>query len=459
MQMSLSLKAKLSEVLNSSRTNYDQEKNSISKISKSTVINLKNTAIPNLKRINFQKIKSKNTKSSPNLIKIKENGLYQICDNENGYISNSHNSENYFDSIKFSLFLRNNDFQKKSNNFNSKLNYDTSHFNLINSNNNSIKKPNDLTFQKIPIKNNSIINFSRNNNFLSYLENKINLPKPTLSITTNNINSINYNNNNIKNKFTTNDNYKNKYINLNLNPYLNKLEKNKFMSFKNLSTLDSLRTNVSKESLYYVNNYKTKNFNSEIFNNKRSTISANNKIKNKIIKMEQEYSLKNQKNSLINRPPRTLNSQLFQFNKNEFKLISPTLYAINSSRIRESIKKDKINNHFYKKIDYSFNSNKNKKNIEKNFNENNNFKKEFEGINTNMKLKTILGREKKKNMIDKKLIENQRINKIKYEKINNFIERKIAKNNELKNYIRKSNILRNSTFNSLCYSNFSSSKK
>ena len=404
--MSLLSKGRSNKVLNSSKINYDKIK---THSYKSININLSNICISNIK---YNRIKTANTNSFPNLIKRYENGLNQINDDEKSFISNMQKKVDNFYSKKFYLFSDNKNFREKSNDYNNSYFYAQHYNNLFGSNNNSIKNSNDLTFINIPNQNNNIINVYHNNNFMTYLKNKINLPKTTLSVTANDINSVNNNKNNIS---ISSDNKKYKFINLNLNHYKSQLGKYKLLSLNNLSNLDTVRKTSNIESLFLKNNSKSKNINSGINKYIRSKSSAINQIKNKIIKMEQQFSLKIHKNNLINRPPRTLNSQLFQFNKNEYKLLSPTLKLLKSSKKRKNIQKDGINNNIYKKKSYNLN---NKKNIDKNFKENNNFKNVFTEKSVTLKLRTLLGINKKKNVLNKTLIENQRINKIKYEKIN-----------------------------------------
>ena len=61
--------------------------------------------------------------------------------------------------------------------------------------------------------------------------------------------------------------------------------------------------------------------------------------------MEKEFSSNELKRKLINRPMRTLNSKLFQFNSNDLNCFSPTLHFLNNSRTKQY--NEKKNNNLF----------------------------------------------------------------------------------------------------------------
>ena len=148
---------------------------------------------------------------------------------------------------------------------------------------------------------------------------------------------INTNNNNNKIKLFKSFNISQiKKLKLNKNI----INKNFYFNIKK-STINNL---PSIKSIYKnkLTKYYSKNDIRKLGNSK-----SNNKIKDKIIKMEKEFSSSELKKNLINRPMRTLNSKLFQFNSKEFKCFSPTLHILNNSRTKQFIlKKNKLTNFF-----------------------------------------------------------------------------------------------------------------
>ena len=102
----------------------------------------------------------------------------------------------------------------------------------------------------------------------------------------------------------------------------------------NFKLKKSLIKNINKTK---INSYSKINNTKKLINK-----SSNSRIKEKIKKMENEFSSNEVKRILINRPMRTLNSKYFQFNSKELKNLSPTYHLLNNSRIKQSEKQNKI---------------------------------------------------------------------------------------------------------------------
>ena len=154
-----------------------------------------------------------------------------------------------------------------------------------------------------------------------------NIPKSNISN-----NKINYNglerNKNYINIINNNKNTINLLQNKNFD-----LIKKKILS-DNFKLKKSLIKNIKKTK---INSYSKINNTKKLFNK-----SSNSRIKEKIKKMENEFSSNEVKRILINRPMRTLNSKYFQFNSKELKNLSPTYHVLNNSRIKQSEKQNKI---------------------------------------------------------------------------------------------------------------------
>ena len=191
------------------------------------------------------------------------------------------------------------------------------------------------------------------------------------------INSLNSFSNTIKNKnrinIPTSDSSNFRNINIYLNTNRNDFNKNN--NKKNLFNKFKLqKIEFSKKKQLFPNNFKikksiVKSFKKKKTNsynkgnkNKLEAIGSNNKIKEKIKKMESEYSSNEVKKILINRPMRTLNSKYFEFNSKEFKNLSPTFRVLNNLRIKKNCQQNKITRLFSEGY---------KKRIEKIFNRNN----------------------------------------------------------------------------------------
>ena len=192
-------------------------------------------------------------------------------------------------------------------------------------------KYNNLTLLNSKIKNNKKKFFIPKNSKLSInnnVKNKI-INIPTFSNA--NINTL-YNKLNIKkNYFYLKNNNKRKII----NTY--KIKEKEYIRkkplFTEFNTLKSLKINKK-------NNYSTKNV------KKFGNMISINKIKEKIKKMENEFSSNETKKILINRPVRTLNSQSFQFNSKEFKNLSPTFHVLNHLKIKKNNGQKKLTSFF-----------------------------------------------------------------------------------------------------------------
>ena len=190
--------------------------------------------------------------------------------------------------------------------------------------------------------------FSNESNNNTNVKNKINIiPNCHKS----NINIIHkkleYNKSYINTNNNSNNNNKIKsFRNFNISQ-IKKLKLNKNIVNKNFyfnKKKSSINTLPSIKSIYKnkLTKYYSKNDIRKLDNSK-----SNNKIKDKIIKMEKEFSSNELKKNLINRPMRTLNSKLFQFSSKEFKCFSPTLHILNNSRSKQFIlKKNKMPNFF-----------------------------------------------------------------------------------------------------------------
>ena len=138
--------------------------------------------------------------------------------------------------------------------------------------------------------------------------------------------------------------------------------KNKNLIFKkNIHQLNEINEINSRKPI--LNNSKINKIYSysKISNKNLENSRVSNKIKETIFQMEKEFSSSEVKKLLINRPMRTLNSKLFQFDSKEFKNFSPTLHVLNNSRIKQNNK----NNNIYKLFSERY-----KNNIKKLFNKN-----------------------------------------------------------------------------------------
>ena len=141
---------------------------------------------------------------------------------------------------------------------------------------------------------------------------------------------INIKNNNSKIKLFRNFNISQiKKLKLNKNLIKNKFNLNKkIITVNDLPPLKQTYNTISRNDIKMNENSK-----------------SNNKIKDKIIKMEKEFSSNELKRKLINRPMRTLNSKLFQFNSNDLNCFSPTLHLLNNSRTKQY--NEKKNNNLF----------------------------------------------------------------------------------------------------------------
>ena len=189
------------------------------------------------------------------------------------------------------------------------------------------------------------------------------------------------------------------------------------------------------------NSIKPKNsYNLRVNISNRENNKSNNKIKDKIIKMEKEFTVNDVKKILINRPIRTLNSKIFQFDFKELENISPTLKSLNNSR--EKLLKTKV-----KRQIFEF-SQRYTNHIKNNFDKNYSFIKMNEKINRT-KINNLFNLSDEINKSsDKKSIFNSKIglinNKGRYNDIkvikkysdNPSIKREYQKSSE---YIRRSN--------------------
>ena len=274
------------------------------------------------------------------------------------------------------------DYQKKKKN-NYKININGINNNKIKKGNinpynyNKIKQLNELEYKSdYNINNNSYIPKLKKNKYnevLTISKNKLN---KNLNITLFNENSITIDNNKFlipKNSAVISLNY----IDSNKNHTKYKLTNiPKFNRSNNKINYYGLESNKNYIKIINNNNKKTtnllqnKNFDfikkkillsnfklkkSSIKNNKKTKIncyskinakrpfnkSSNSRIKEKIKKMENEFSSNEVKKILINRPMRTLNSKNFQFNSKELKYLSPTYHVLNNSRIKQSEEQNK----------------------------------------------------------------------------------------------------------------------
>ena len=136
----------------------------------------------------------------------------------------------------------------------------------------------------------------------------------------------------------------------------NKINKN-CIPRKNSPILKELK---ARKTLFNKNKKKVNSY-SKIISKKLENSRVSNKIKETIYRMEKEFSSSEVKKILINRPMRTLDSKLFNFNSKELKNFSPTLHVLKNSRIKKNNKKNKI---------YSLFSERYKNNIKKCFHQN-----------------------------------------------------------------------------------------
>ena len=140
------------------------------------------------------------------------------------------------------------------------------------------------------------------------------------------------------------ENKKNKlFLNFNLSQIKKlKLNKNLIKNNINLNRKKiSLNYLPSIKPIYTNYNNISKNISKDDIKKKEHS-KSNNKIKDKIIQMEKEFSSEELKKNLINRPKRTLNSKLFQFKSKDFNCFSPTLHFINNSKSKQYFEKKNI---------------------------------------------------------------------------------------------------------------------
>lgn len=193
-----------------------------------------------------------------------------------------------------------------------------------------------------------------NTNSITFENNKFLIPKNSTVFSLNYIDSnkksnkykltnmpkSNYSNNKISyNGLENNKNYINKYkntINLLQNKNIDFIKKKILQN--NFKLKKSLIKNLNKAK---INSYFKINNTKKLFNK-----TSNSRIKEKIKKMEIEFSSNEVRRILINRPMRTLNSKNFQFNSKELKNLSPTYHVLNNSRIKQSEEQNKINRLF-----------------------------------------------------------------------------------------------------------------
>lgn len=158
------------------------------------------------------------------------------------------------------------------------------------------------------------------------------------------------------NVFSLSENSKNKNSNTERNVFESKYYKfskntyNSKNSNNNSKFITEIVNNNNKEHLF---NYSMNNSNSKenhhyflteknVFQQDRKYYEKsrnNNKIKNKILLMKEEFRDYSSQNTIINRPIRTLNSPLYQFNRESLNYFSPIIRVNKKIEITNAINK------------------------------------------------------------------------------------------------------------------------